>query len=222
MEYGACKSCNEGTRGSDAVAALIARCHPRNDSRGWQEKEIRNLIRTVETRAPGVREEMSLLDKFQSGWMQRPESGLFQRVVRLVVDGPKVTAQLGAFGAKLGMALYREHVGAALPLEGAVWNLFTLNAAMTQEKLMARVEKLPIQGTLSQGRKNVGDQFVYRYNCDGRTVIAAVVEFHSNLWFTIVASSDERIVNFFLEKQVSPLPASVLVRPGGLLSLLAS
>ena len=120
MEYGACKSCNEGTRGSDAVAALIARFHPLNDSGGWQEEEIRKLIRAVDTRAPGVREELSLPGKFRSGLIQRQASGLYQRVVRLVVDGPKATAHLGVFGAKLGMALYREHVGAALPLDGAV------------------------------------------------------------------------------------------------------
>jgi len=119
------------------------------------------------------------------------------------------------------MALYREHVGAALPLDGAVWNLFTLNAGMTQEKLLARVEKLPIQGTLGQGRKNVGDQFVYRYNCDGRSAFAAVVQFHRGLWFTIVVSSDQRIVELFTQQEIQRLPASSLVKPGGLLSLLA-
>jgi hypothetical protein len=198
----------------------MARFHPHNDSGGWQEKEARNLIRAVESHAPGVREELSLPSKFQSGWIRRPDSGLHQRIVRLLADGPKVKAHLGIFGAKLGMALYREHVGIALPLEGAVWNQFTLNAGMTQEGLMARVERLPIHGTLEQGCKNVRGQFDYRYNCDERTALAAVVQFHRGLWFTIFASSDQRIVDIFTQQDVERLPTGVLVRPGGLLGLL--
>jgi hypothetical protein len=140
MEYGACRSCNEGTRGSDAVAALIARLHPRNDSDSQQRKEIRGLIRAVDARAPGVREELSLPGKFQSEWMQRPGAGLYENVVRVDADGPKLKAHLGIFGSKLGIALYRENVGVALSLEGAVWTKFTLNAGMTEDMLMASVE----------------------------------------------------------------------------------
>jgi len=66
------------------------------------------------------------------------------------------------------MALYREYVGDALPLDGAVWCQFSLNSGMTQEDLDARVKILPIQGTLLQGSKNVDGQFLYRYNCDER------------------------------------------------------
>jgi hypothetical protein len=61
MEYGACKSCNEGTGGSDAVAALLARVHPHNGFGGWQESEILNLVRRVDIHAPGVREELTHL-----------------------------------------------------------------------------------------------------------------------------------------------------------------
>jgi hypothetical protein len=64
------------------------------------------------------------------------------------------------------MGLFREHVGFALPLSGAIWCQFSLNGGMTQEHLNARVQILPISGTLQQGQKNVADQFVYRYNCD--------------------------------------------------------
>jgi hypothetical protein len=222
MEYGACKSCNEGTRGSDAVAALLARVHPQNDPGGWQEKEIRKLIGAVRAHAPGVREELSLPGKFQPGRIKRPHSELYQKIVHVSADGPKVKAHLGVFGSKLAMALYREHVGVALPLDGAVWTEFTLNAGMTQEKLMARVEKLPIYATLQQGCKNVGEQFVYRYNCDTRTALAAVVQFHGGLWFTIVSSSDQKIVELFTRQEVQRLPTGSLVRPGGLLRLLTS
>jgi hypothetical protein len=143
MEYRACEACNNGTRGSDAVAALIARMHPDNGEESWQTKEFGKLISAIDTYAPGVREEMSLTGKFNHEWMRRPGSGLLQRVVRVHADGPLVKAHLSIFGAKLAMALYREHVGVALPLDGAVWCQFALNAGMTQENLNARVEIPP-------------------------------------------------------------------------------
>jgi hypothetical protein len=220
MMYGACQACNNGTRGSDAVAALIARLHPDNGEGSWQAKEIRKLISAVDAFAPGVREEMSLPGNVNHEWIRRPGSGLLRRVVRALADGPRVEAHLRVFGAKLAMALYREHIGAALPLDGAVWGQFALNGGMTQEILNARVKILPLHGTLRQGRRNLGDQFSYRYNCDGRTVVAAVVQFHRGLWFTIFASSEQRYIELFNKPEFLRLPASFMVRPGNLLGLL--
>ncbi len=222
MEYAACGVCNNGTRGSDAVAALMARIHPDNGAGSWQTEEMRRLISPIDRYAPGVRDEMSLPSKANHEWVRRPSSGVLQRVVRVHADGPHVKAHLSAFGAKLAMALFREHVGVALPLSGAVWCQFALNGGMTQESLDARIQILPICDTLRQGRKNVGDQFVYRYNCDGRTVIAAVAQFHRGLWFTIFASSDPSIIELFNKPEFSQLPASVMIRPGGLLGLLST
>jgi hypothetical protein len=181
IEYGACHACNVGTRGSDAVAALIARLHPDNSDASWQGEEIRKLISAVDAFAPGVREEISLPGKSNIGWARRPGSGLLQRVALVHADGPRVKVHLSVFGARLAMALYREHISVALPLDGAVWGEFALNCRMTQETLNARIRIVPRWETLRQGRKNVGDQFAYRYNCDGRTVIAAVVQFHRSL-----------------------------------------
>jgi hypothetical protein len=220
MEYGVCQACNTGTRGSDAVAALMALMHPDNGEGSWQAEKIGELRSAIDTHAPGVWEEMSLPGKFNHELARRPGSGLLQRVVRVHADGPLVKAHLSIFGAKLAIALYREHVGVALPLDGAVWCQFALNGGMTQENLNARVEILPVQETLRQGDKNVGDQFAYRYNCDERTVIAAVVQFHRGLWLTIFASSDQRITELFNKPEFLQLPASVMVRPGNLFSLL--
>jgi hypothetical protein len=47
IEYGVCRACNEGTRGADAVATLMALLHPNNDDESWQAKKIRKLISTL-------------------------------------------------------------------------------------------------------------------------------------------------------------------------------
>jgi hypothetical protein len=44
-------------------------------------------------------------------------------------------------------------------------------------------------------------------------------QFHLGLWFTIFASSDQRIIELFYKPEFMQLPASVTVTPGNLLSL---
>ncbi len=185
MEFGACKACNKGTSGADVVAAFVSRLHPDHDEQSWQGKEIKRLIRALDAFAPGVRDEMNQPGTHQERWLRRPNSGLLQRAVYVRADGPRLKAYLTAFAAKFAMALYREHVGVALALDGAVWCQFRLNTEMTQEQLDALVSKLPIHETLRQGRKDVGDQFSYRFNTDGRTVVAAVAQFHRGLWLIV-------------------------------------
>jgi hypothetical protein len=119
----------------------------------------------------------------------------------------------------MAMALFRHHVGVALPTDGAVWCQFTTNGGVTQEFIDERLRILPGFGTLRQGRKCVGTQFEYRYNCDGKATFAALVQFHRSLWFTLFASSDQRIVAMFEGPKFKGVPASRLVRPGGLLSI---
>jgi hypothetical protein len=218
MEFGACAACNGGTRGADAVAAMFARIAPFHDEDSWQTKDVRGLTRAVIAHAPGVIEEIYHPDKRRMEWIPGPH-GLLRRVVKIDADGPRVRANLCVFSAKLAMALYRHHVGVALPLTGAVWCQFALSAGMSQEHLNQRIEKLPITGTLRQGRKHVSDQFLYRYNTDERTVVAAVAEFHRALWITLFASSDQRIIDLF-SGEANALPASVFIRPSELLGLL--
>jgi hypothetical protein len=222
MEYAACEVCNGGTRGADAVAAVIARIHPDNGESSWQSQEMRKLMSALDAFAPGVREELSQPEKVQSEWLPRTRSSVLQRVVRVRADGPKLKAHLAVYGAKLAMALYREHVGMALPLAGGVWCQFALNAGMTQEHLDERVRIMPLHATLSQGQRNVFDQFIYRYNTDRRTVVAAVAQFHRGLWFTLFAASDPKIIELFHNPKFLALPASVLVKPGEVLQLLSS
>ena len=220
MEFGACEACNSGTRGADAVAAVLGRMHPDNGIGTWQAEEIGKLMSAVDAHAPGVRAEMITPGKSAYEWMRRSSSGILQKIVRVHADGPRVKAHLTVFGAKLAMALYREHVGLALPLDGAIWTQFALNGGMTQEYLDARTSILPAHETLRQGRKHVSDQFVYRYNTDERTVVAAVAQFHRGLWFTVFASCDTKIIDLFRSPEHLALPASELVRPGELLRLL--
>jgi hypothetical protein len=219
MEFGACAACNNGTRGADVTAAVIARLHPDHGEQSWQNEEIKGLVRSLDADAPGVREELSHPGGREERWIPRPQSGLLQRAIYVHAQGPRLKAYLQIFAAKLAMALFRQHTGSALALDGTTWCQFHLNAGTTQEYLDGLVTKLPGYETLRQGSAHVGDQFRYRFNTDERTVVAAVSQFHRGLWITTFASTDPQIIGLFAKHEFLALPRSALVRPGGLLNL---
>jgi hypothetical protein len=62
MEFAACKSCNNGTRGADTVAAFVARFSPRPGVIDWRLVEAARLRGSLRPTAPGVVEEF---ERFQ-------------------------------------------------------------------------------------------------------------------------------------------------------------
>jgi len=210
MEFAACDDCNKGTSGADIVAAFCARlCQ--SDSPGMLEEAI-GLRRKMKQVAPGVSEEFD--GPSFTRW-QRTHSRILRPMIEIRVDGPLTKAYLTAFSAKLAMALYREHIGTPLPLNGGVRTAFFLNAGLSQKAGERMLEKLPLPGTLRQGSFVVPDQFAYRYNHDGKSIIAGLAGFNSNLHIVMVATSDSNFYDF-------PQFAKHLyfVRPGELQNLI--
>ena len=83
----------------------------------------------LEQKAPGLLPELLRRDKSKKLWL-RTRTGLFREVVQINADGPLLHAHLTVFAAKMGMALYREHVGSALPMEGGVQTHYFLNSGL--------------------------------------------------------------------------------------------
>ena len=63
---------------------------------------------------------------------------------------------LATFAAKLGMALYREHIGEPLPLDGAVYSKPFLNAGLSDQSIIGVLSKLSIQGMVASGGWHFG------------------------------------------------------------------
>ena len=212
FEYAACRECNKATSPADLVASFFARL---NKSYGGDRRliiEACALRDKVAKRAPGVLEELFRPEKRKRVWLR--DSGLVASAfVQINADGPLTMAYLTVFAAKLGMALYREHVGHALPLTGGVHINWFLNAGLAQRTAEGILRILPVAGTLRQGAVQFPEQFVYRYNCDGRTIVAALAGFHSNLFVLVIATSTPE---FF--KMPFPVPHSDFVRPGELVA----
>jgi hypothetical protein len=215
MEFASCSGCNTGTRGADIVASFLARISPFDDADTWRIKEATKLKPALEKFAPGVLKELFHEQKKQIIWTRNPK-GVRVRSVMRIADGPLVKAYLTVFGAKLAMALYREHTGIALPLTGGVQTTMFLNAGLAQAKADAILKITPLFSTLTQGDAHVPDQFAYRYNTDGESVLLAIIGFHRGLYIVVFATSMPEFYRFV----VNPLFREPYIKPGGIRAMM--
>lgn len=205
LEFACCAACNKGTASSDLVAAYIAKFDKDAAPDHWGLRENLSHARALNEHAPGVMEELF------GGPDREPEllwqNGLLRSFVRFRANGPLVRHHLNTFAAKLGMALYRQHVGQALPLEGKVLSFWFLNGGINQDIVDAATSKLPLGGTLRQGKLHVTDQFAYRYNSDERTVLSAFSAFHQGLYVLNIAARepDRFALHNWLEHETATL-----------------
>ncbi|MGG5886128.1 hypothetical protein ACLF3G_03240 [Falsiroseomonas sp. HC035] len=189
MEFVACQSCNQATSTADLVAGFMARLRM-EDGPHWQNDEAKKLLAAIKQQVPELWREIFWRDeKAEEIWV-RGSNGLIRPLVRIQADGPVLQGYLNTFSAKLAMALFREHIGEALPLAGRVMHRWFLNGGLAQTTADTMLRILPASGTLRQGRKEHGEQFTYRYNTDDKSILAALVGFHSNLHVLVVAMSE--------------------------------
>lgn len=188
MEFATCEACNGGTKSADTAATLFALIPPRDRPDDPLFPELIRMKSAVDQQIPHLRDEL-FAGETKERWFPSP-GGILERRVVINANGPILHAHLTTFCAKLGMALYREHVGEPLPLTGAVYSLYFLNAGLSQKTADAILSILPTPERLSQGVKTSSGQFEYRYNSDDRTIVAALASFHDNLFIHVFATSD--------------------------------
>lgn len=215
LEFACCRECNFGTRAADLAAAFMARIPPFDIANDWRLQEAYNLVGGIAHLAPEVIRE--LFGSGHANVLIRRPSGFIQRGKSLHVDGPVLTGLMTVFTAKLGMALFRQHVGQPLPMDGGVYTQFFFNAGLDQSQIDAMLSILPTHDTLRQGKSHASEQFEYRYNSDDRTIVAALAGFHGCLHVRMFAMSDPERYGFLLDDR-----GVDLVRPGELVGRAAA
>ncbi len=215
MEFATCLSCNNGTSAADLVASFMARLSPHGEITDKDFNEALKLRSRIDGKCPGLIERA--FSNGDSHWTTaRAPNGLFLPVRQLNVGTPEMHKHLSVFSAKLGMALYREYVGEALPLSGLVYYQHFLNAGLAQRTARSILSILPESATLRQGRINVLGQFIVRFNTDQKSIVAALSRFHNGLAiFTIATATPDAHVPRGFMAQLSYMP------PGQLLNVMA-
>ena len=154
--FPACDDCNQGTRHSDLVASMLGRLYP--DAADPTEKsDVIKTISAVKNNMPGLLEEMHLGEAEQELARSISVGAGFLRL-----SGPLVTNHMTVFAAKLGLALFFDATGKALPASGNVVPFWFSNVQSLQGKIpLEFIRALPESKTLAQGKKSVADQFQY-------------------------------------------------------------
>lgn len=187
LMFAGCAACNNGTSAADLVASFIARLSPRYDQAGWKIAEAKARAGILEAQAPGFLGEFLDPDRRRTRWLHGP-NGISRPTTVLDLSGPLTRAYLDVFAAKFGMALYRHHCGHPLPVDGFVMSGAYTNAGLAPDAVRAFLSIMPDQSGLRQGRYNrVDDQFIYRFNTDGHSVVAALAQFHDGLYISASA-----------------------------------
>lgn len=189
FEFPACLECNTATRAADAAACFFARISPQQFAPKWEIDEAYKLVGTLARLAPSFIGELFDERVTSRIWMKGRDPVATPKT-SIVLNGPVTRALMQAFTAKLGMALYAEHIGAPLPNGGAVFTKFFFNHGLTRGEAEATLQILPVMGQMRMGRQSSGRQFNYRYNTDDRSIIFAFAAFHDNLFTRAVAVSN--------------------------------
>ena len=218
MEFASCVACNTGTKAADEAAVFVSHIHPFGMTDDWQFQTMLKMGNTLEQHAPGFNAELFRPENVKDDWRRDP-GGILRRVKVINADGPILKRHLRVFAAKLGMALYRQHIGIALPLHGGVYVAHFLNAGLSEKSAKAMLSMMPISGELKMGIRSSKSQFAYRYNTDEKSIVAALVGFHSHFHCLIVATSELATYGPALENAEQLM---TLLRPEGLLSSLGN
>jgi hypothetical protein len=209
LEFASCKACNNGTSAADTAVAFFSRIDRFGDDvTTWKVQEAAKHLGAMGALAPGFKKE--LFDQEKDALLRTP-AGILVPVAEIHA-GPISQSLLHVFGAKLGMALYREHAGHALPLDGCVHVMWFLNNGLSQETADGILRILPVHNTLRQGkRRSASGQFDYRFNSDDKSIVAALSHFHSNIHFFTIAMAEPSLYGF-----PRSMPFSAFVKPGEL------
>ncbi|WP_342108446.1 hypothetical protein [Methylobacterium sp. SI9] len=211
LMFAGCAACNNGTGAADLVAGFIARLSPRYYQDDWKIAEARARSGILEAQAPGFLSEFFDRSQRSVEWLPGP-GGIRRPMIIMCQEGPLLRAYLDVFAAKLGMALYRHHCGHPLPPDGFVMCGAYLNAGLAPDTAKAFLSIMPDQSGLRQGRRNhADDQFIYRFNTDGRSVVAALAQFHDGLYVSTMAFGTTNPYG-----QLPLLPHHRRARPGDL------
>ena len=223
MEFACCEACNNGTRAADTVASFIARMNPNGEVSGWEFQELYAKTRLIRMHAPGVLEEIFDRSFSRDEWL-RNSAGILKPMRTAQIEGPLLRAYLSVFASKVGKALFRQHAGKALPLDGVVFSQWFLNAGLPRQAAETMMNMLPMFGTLKQGEKmgvkGTGPQFGYRFNSDDSNIVAALTAFHSGLYTFTIATSLPEVIDFVTGPQMARFGTEAIVKPGGLSALM--
>jgi hypothetical protein len=160
LEFPACQPCNSGCRVAEKIVGLVSRIYPDPPNEAGRQ-ELKRLYREFARYHPDLLKEMAPPGT-QFADFKRQHANLPAGSHLLNARGPLLNEAMNRFAAKLALALHFERTGSIASTSATVagrWysNHQAFTGAIPDELLKAVGDP----GTLVQGTRSVGDQFLY-------------------------------------------------------------
>jgi hypothetical protein len=188
MEYRCCSTCNSATKGAEAVASFISKISMDDDYFDWGSPQGERQLHALVLNAPST-----IIDLFgypKEVYMENAYYA-FTRFMIVELNRDNVASHLDVFSAKLGLALFFEHTRTALPSDGAVFSFWMSNKEAAARNAESMFNILPGYSTIKNGKNTAESTFGYRYNTNGKSIIASMSYFNESLYIANVAFTSE-------------------------------
>ena len=183
--FPACESCNDVSRTSEKVLAILIHGEGDSDDRGKFESLLRSVNTEFPDLVPGMlpsstREVRQILAE---RGVAKPEGTAFADLPLIKLDKTFWEPHLATFARKLLLAFHYQCFGSPLPLTGAMWHFVHTNfdrvAGEFPEEVLQLAKNIAMP---SRQKRLLGDQFGIRWNfVPGQRTGLFVAQFHGRL-----------------------------------------
>ncbi len=213
-EFACCYACNQGTKGADALAGMMAHIEAISENE-WKVDRARKLLRSADTNIPGLHDE--IFGNYAKNSYVSHE-GLLRPVKEFRANGPLTKKHLNVFSAKLAMATFSHFTKRPIDQSGLIHTEWYLNAGISEETYNHVISIMPSYTQLTQGVQKSGRQFHLRYNTNGSDIVAAMVSFNDSFFVTLIATDNglfaEPLREIYEKIPKQERPTVNLIRPG--------
>jgi hypothetical protein len=170
LEFPACDACNQGTKKSDALVALMGRLDPFFAS-GDKDGRGAALVRTVHQFYPTLLEQMMPATSSEARRLNRslgvtPTPGFTQKEAGVMRVPEQMHEKVGHFALKFGKAIFYRHAESVFPSAGAIAFHWFTNAELARHghyPVFAALSELVGQSpNVKNAGRNLRDQFEYK------------------------------------------------------------
>jgi hypothetical protein len=165
--FPACAPCNEVSRESEKLLAVLIHGEGDSDDRGKFQSLIESVHRDYPDLFRGMlpRSTREIREILRKSGLERPSGTPYRDVPVIKLDTKFWTPHLNTFARKLMLALHYQCFGVPLPRIGAIWHFAYSNvdfmAGRFPEQLLKLTEQIAIP---ARQRSLLGDQFMIRWN----------------------------------------------------------
>jgi hypothetical protein len=170
FEFPACEDCNRGSSQYENALALIVRLATKQTDSEIRQSDFRKYVEAMGNNFPRLIRPMTSIQKrafLRENRIERPSNSILSDLKMVEAGDHLASAAIDGVLKKLFLALHYKHAGTIAPEDAEVSLLWVTNAlARDPPGLTDFVKALNQRAVVKRGRRDLSDQFNYRFGVD--------------------------------------------------------